>query len=165
MSELELRDALLRLAVPQSIEAELNTLRGLVKAENRRAGQLRFWTINVWAAFLAILLALAMAAPFSIVRAPALPAGVAQHPIPVAPAEPQGLSLRGGVGLFLAITLLLALVALPTTGFVLLICLVLARRSATLTQLRASVADIDAQLRLLATAHRSLESSRPEHSR
>jgi hypothetical protein len=155
MSELDLRDALLKLAVPPSVEAELSTLRGLVKAENSRADRLRFWTIAVWAAFLGILLALTVAAPFSIVRAPALPAGAAQPAIPAAPAEPQGLSLREGAGLFLALMLLLLLAGLPMIGIVLLICLVLARRSATLSQLRASVAGIDAQLKLLATAHRS----------
>ena len=148
MPEPEMRAALLQQDGPTMIEAELKLLHGLIQSESRRARWLKFWTIAVWAVFFALVAVLVVAAPFTIERAPDVPQGV-QPPIPAAPNDPVG----PGAILFLIALLLLALVSLPAAGIVLLILMVLAQRSATVAQLRASVATIDAQVKLLAVKH------------
>jgi len=156
MPKSEMKEALLKQSGPTTVEAELVMLKGLVESEHRRARWLRFWTIAVWGTFFAVLAVLIVARPFRTERAPDVPVGV-QPAIPAAPVVAKASPLMSMLGVSVVTLLLLALVALPPAGIVLLILMVLAHRSASLTQLRASVAAIEAQLRLLQFTQKTLQ--------
>lgn len=134
-----LRDGLLRQDGAPTLEAELELLNRLFNLENRRTASLRFWTVVVWSSFVAVVIALLITAPRTIEPAIPLPPGVEATPA----------STGDAVLLVVVLCLLLASVALPAMGTVLLILTLRTRRSATIAQLRASIAVVDAQLKQL----------------
>jgi hypothetical protein len=152
MSESELREALLEQNGSTSVETELNVLNGLVEAEDRRARRLKFWTIAVWVIWLAMLVVMFVATARVVERAHLTPTPPAPWPS-TQPAPRPGLMVA--VGLFNVSLLLIGIAGMSLLGTVLLVLLMLSRRSASVIQLRASVTAIDAQLRQLAAAQKN----------
>lgn len=150
MSESSMREALLTQASDPASGPGLKMLHDVVESENRRARRLAKWTIGVWIAWpLAILLAVLLYALVSRASFQAAPA---------APAPPQSTF----VDMFLVVVSVigagsfLAALVLPVIGIILLVFTVLARRSATLTQVRTSLALIELQLKQLNAAQHDL---------
>ncbi len=164
MSKNAMRESLLQQNATASVEAEIERMHGLMDAENRRARRLTTWTIVVWSAWFAAVVL--MFVVYLLVPAfMAKPAAAAPPAAPAAPAAQQ----EGFAGTFVtvivmtaALVTLVSVVLLPVAGVILLILQILARRSASLSQVRISVAAIDAQLKLLAAAHPS-QPTGPEH--
>jgi hypothetical protein len=153
MNENSMRESLLRQQTAASVETELNALRQLVESENRRCRRLTKWTLAVWCAwFLSVFLMFAL--PVLLAREP----GAAAPAAPAAHAEGMLDKALQAIALVAVFAMLLSAVALPAVGIVLLVMQFFARRSATLSQLRASVAGIEAQLRLLASTRGPLPS-------
>jgi hypothetical protein len=142
MTDPSLRDALLRQDGGRSVDAELDMLNGLVKAEARRGQRLAFWTLAVWVLWVAMALAFALSG--SLEKAPEPPAGAVAASIPTFPG-PQML-VSGVVGVLLVFV---GFLCLPAVVMVPLIIVFLARRSASISQIRAGLASIEAQLKLL----------------
>ena len=153
MSENAMRESLLRQNATASVEAELKMLHGLMDAENRRARRLTTWTWVVWCVWFGVVVLMFVVYPLLGRKKPA----AAQQPaVPAAQAAPRDEVPFIGVVILATVPLMLiAAVLLPPAGIILLILQILARRSATLSQLRVSVAAIDAQLKLLAAAQTS----------
>ena len=150
MTYAPLRDALLNQMGGAAVAAELNALNELVAAEARRARRLTIWTVVVWCLWLALLFS------YPLLRRPAPPAPGSVSTL--ATTQPSGAGVAPGTEYgflpsaleVLAGTLIfVAFVGLPLVGIVLLILMILARRAASMGQVRASLASIDAQLRLL----------------
>jgi hypothetical protein len=147
MSESTFKSELLKQNGKAAVDEEVSRLRAIIAAEQRRVRRLAFWTVGVWAVWflmislsLGIPVILAHSAPPQTTTQPAVPPRVANH-------SPSGLT---GVfaGVF-AIIYLAALLGLPVGGIVLAIMLIVSRRTASLNQVRAGLASIDAQLRML----------------
>jgi hypothetical protein len=147
MNEDSMRESLLRQQAATSVETELNALRQLVESENRRCRHLARWTLAVWCVWL-LAVVLMFALPILNARKPH---EAAVPPAPAAPGSVLDTSLQV-IGLFAVTAMAISVVALPPVGIVLLVMQFFARRSATTTQLRASVAGIEAQLKLLAAS-------------
>lgn len=123
--------------------------------------RLTIWTIVVWSVWFGML-ALSIGLPFIqkslSARAPRpLAAGVASKVAVTQPATPPGAVRPGSAygyppsvpGVVAGTLILVAFLGLPPLGIVLLILMILARRAASMGQVRASLASIDAQLRML----------------
>ena len=162
MTSPHFREALLKLNGGASVEAELNTLNDLVKSEQRRARRLTGWTIAVWAVWFAML-TVSIGVPIVSYRLaqrtapPGAPGGATTAPTSMPDLPPRPLhdsralaSFKAFVGLLL----LAGFLSLPVVGVVLLVLMVISRRSASMTQIRASVASLDAQLRLIAMSQK-----------
>jgi hypothetical protein len=160
-----LRDALLKqnggpaaAAASSSVEEELRVLTDLAKAEDQRARKLMRWTIAVWSLWF-LMLSVSLALPMIYAHLRAAPPPPATAPAIVNPpatnaatsTPPHG-SAPGALIMILGPLAIALFFLLPPAGVLLLILMFLARRSANQTQIRASLASIDAQLRLLAAA-------------
>ena len=149
-SSSDLRESLLKQNGSASVEAELKTLDALVQAQDRRARRLTFWTVFVWVMWV---LSIAM----SIVI---YAAAEREAPFTAGPATQQAAQLRDSqpapsqaerlIGALIAGMWAVLIFILPIVWLVLLIMMIFARRSASVSQIRASLASLDAQLRLLA---------------
>jgi hypothetical protein len=142
MTDPSLRDALLSQDGSRSVNAELDVLNRLVKAEARRGRRLAFWTLAVWVLWVAMALAFALRG--TLQKVPELPAGAVPAQMPTSPG-PQML-VTGIVGVLLV---LVGFLCLPAVVMVPLIIVFLARRSVSISQIRAGLASIEAQLKLL----------------
>jgi hypothetical protein len=142
MTDPSLRDALLSQDGSRSVNAELDVLNRLVKAEARRGRRLAFWTLAVWVLWVAMALAFALRGTSE--KAPELPAGAVPAQMPTFPG-PQ-MFVTGIVGVLLV---LVGFLCLPAVVMVPLIIVFLARRSVSISQIRAGLASIEAQLKLL----------------
>jgi hypothetical protein len=142
MTDPSLRDALLTQDGRRSVDAELDVLNGLVKAEARRGRRLALWTLAVWVLWVAVALAYALSG--TLEKVPELPAGAVAASIPTFPG-PQML-VSGVVGVLLVFV---GFLCLPAVVMVPLIIVFLARRSASISQIRTGLASIEAQLKLL----------------
>jgi hypothetical protein len=154
MNESEMREPLLRQNGGPSVEAELKMLRKLMDAETRRIGRLKHWTIGIWAVWLAVVVVTFGAYGFLAGPAPkALPA--VQREAPAGQAPPKESSpLLSAITMIVVFLLFACVAGLPIVGIIFLVILMLSPRSATVTQLRSSLAALDAQLRLLAATQR-----------
>jgi hypothetical protein len=153
MNENKLRESLLRQNAASSVEAELQALHGLMDSEERRARRLTMWTLAVWASWFALVAA--MFVLFLLLPLFVQPPAVQPPAAPVAQAaNDQGIVSTAVAAILRTIVslMLIAAVLLPAAGLILLILQILTRRSATLSQLRASIAAIEAQLKSLAAA-------------
>jgi hypothetical protein len=159
MTHSPLRDALLGQMGGSSVAAELNTLSELVNAEARRARRLTAWTVLVWSAWFTMLglsiglpmLQRALAGPPKPLPPNVASTAATQPAAPgttVPPGTEYGFPPSVG-GILVGTFFLVAFLALPPVGILLLILMVLARRSASMGQIRVSLASIDAQLRML----------------
>jgi len=142
MIDRSFRDALLRQDGGMSVDAELDVLNGLVKAEGRRGRRLAFWILAVWVLWAAMALAFALSGTSE--KVPERPAGAVPAPVPTF-SGPQ-LLVSGIVGVLLV---LVGFLCLPAVVMVPLIIMFLSRRSASISQIRAGLASIDAQLKLI----------------
>jgi len=160
MSEKELRDALLKqngAGHAGPLEAELTALQRLVDAEQRRMRRLTIWVIIVWGVWLLMIIA-GLGAPMLAYQSarsdrpvpPTTPS--VETTQPAAAATDQSHRRARQVPLYGVIIgcLVFALVlALPIAGVVLLIMMILGRRTASTNRIRASVAALEAKLRVL----------------
>jgi hypothetical protein len=157
-----LRKALLEQMGATAVTSELQALTNLVESEQRRSRRLLIWTLAVWGAWLALIavslglpqIQKAMAPPRQAIPAATQPAtsqATEADPTPAnsAVSRPPPPSMLGAIvgSLFMA-----AVPGLPVIGIILLIRLIFSHRSASLAQIKASLAGIDAQLKHLAAS-------------
>jgi hypothetical protein len=173
MTEETLRDELLKqhksghAGAASPLETELAALHRLIDGERRRARRLTIWTVIVWAVWL-LLIAAAFGVPVLAYHAarsdgprPAATQPVNTTPPANVPPHPNRHGGVGIVGLLIGGLFVAGLLGLPVLGVVLLALMILGRRTATTHQIRASLAALDAKLRLL-TAPGSPPASGPE---
>jgi hypothetical protein len=129
-----------------AVDEEVSRLHTIIQTEQRRVRRLAFWAIGVWALWILMISAsigvpriLAHISEPVTTRTAAVPAA-APH------SHDPGLSAAGGV---LGIIILATFLGLPIAGIALTILLIVTRRTASMNQVRASLASIDAQLRML----------------
>jgi hypothetical protein len=142
MNDSSLRDSLLRHDARKTVDAELDKLKGLVKAEGRRRRWLALGIIAVWSLWSAMALAFVLSGTTE--KAPELLAGAPRASMPTV-AGPQML-VSGVIGTLLVVV---GLLCLPAVVMVPLIIILLSRRSASMSQIRAGLASIEAQFKLL----------------
>lgn len=150
MNEPILRDALLK--QNGAMQAELKVLEDLVAGEHRRARRLTYWTIGVWAVWFAMITVSLLVPALSKANAPLTRNAVTQPVEQRAPDQAPSTSYRPAVspiGILIGSVLLAMAIALPFVGIVLLILMIMARRSASFAQIRGSIAALDAKLRML----------------
>jgi hypothetical protein len=150
------REALLKQNGETSVEAQLQVFDDLVKADRRQARRLTIWTISVWAVWvtmIAVGLGLPMVLSASAPRA-ARPPQEAITPATTTvsvPVPAQNNANPGGlmplVAAILGVVVMAVFFGLPIAGVVLLVMMIAARRSATMSQIQASLMSIDVQLR------------------
>jgi hypothetical protein len=157
MTDPSLREALLRQDRGTPVGAEIEILHGLVSAEERRARRLIFGTIAVWGLWAAMTVTLVAVSFFTAVKVPERPAGAVPPPVPTV-AGPQ--MLVSGVGAFLL--MLLGFLCLPAVVMLPWVLIFLARRSASMGRVRASLASIESQLNLLTQTTRTPPTDRPD---
>jgi hypothetical protein len=144
MTDPSLREALLRQDPGSSIGTQIETLRGLVAADDRRARRLIMGTIAVWGLWTAMIIAYLLYGFFTAAKVPPLPAGAIPAPVPMSPGPQMVVS---GIGAFLL--MLLGFLCLPAVVMLPWLLMFLGRRSAGMGQVRTSLASIEAQLNLL----------------
>jgi hypothetical protein len=129
MNDDSMRESLLRQSASPSVAFQM--LYELMEAENRRVRRLTTWTWIVWLAWLVLL---------------------ALYALLVWSTHSQTRALAGTGGPVTAVVwpIWFVLVPLAAAGLILLVWQLVARRSATVSQLRVSVAAIEAQLNELA---------------
>ena len=150
MSDETFKSELLKQNGKAAVDEEVGRLRAIIAAEQRRVRRLTFWTVGVWAVwFLMISLSLGvpLLAKHSLNAAP--PQGATQPAVPARVADHSPSGLPGVIALIFAMVCFAAFLGLPVAGIVLAIMLITSRRTASLNQVRASLASIDAQLRML----------------
>jgi len=160
MTQSNLKDELLKQNGHTALDQEVSNLRRLVEAEQRRARRLTIWTISVWILWI-LMLALGLGLPYVQARSNGPHVTSTTQPIQDTPTAAQlqqqqqrvnhsggGSALAAAVG----VMLLAVFLVMPFAGIVLTIMMILARRSASFGQIRASLASIDVQLRLALAA-------------
>jgi hypothetical protein len=155
MSEPSIRDALLQQNGGTSFESELKMLNGLVEAESRRVRRLTFWAIGVWVLWFFVIATLCGGSLLAFDPVPEIPAAEKLEAPQVKEPPSRTAKFLAATSLFAVTVLLCGFVVLTVVGVVLLILLMVSRRSATVTQLRIGVTSIEAQLRLLAAAQKT----------
>lgn len=160
MSEKELRDALLKQnggAHPGPLDAELSALQRLVDAEKRRMRRLTIWTIIVWCAWVLMIMA-GLGAPMLAYQSARSDGPVPPTTQPVETTQPAATSIDQShrrarqvplYGVIIGCVVFALVLGLPIAGLVLLIMMILGRRTASTNRIRASVAALEAKLRLL----------------
>jgi hypothetical protein len=149
MSENPLKNELLKQNGKSPVDQEVSRLHAIIAAEERRVRRLTFWTIGVWAVWI-LMVSLSVGIPMVLYR-------TAQHtptsqPAAAAPAPVAHHTPGTATAIFatvVGIVLIVAFVGLPLAGVVLVIMLIVTRRTASLNQVRASLGAVDAQLRML----------------
>lgn len=136
MSASKIRDALLTQCDTSSVEAELKMLNAIMQAEDRRSRRLARWTLAVWIGWVVCVTFMFL-----------LPLLLTQSG-PPAPPQLQS-AFVDAVTIVSTIVILVGAVFLPVIGSVLLVLAVFSRRTTNISQLRASVAAIDAQVKAL----------------
>ena len=149
MSKITLKSELLKQNGNSAVDEEVSRLHEIIASEERRVRRLVYWTICVWALWF-LMIGLAIGIP---ILSRTTPPQIATQPVVTAPAVghgPGGISaiLAGIVGIIVAA----AFFGLPVAGIILAVMLVATRRAASLNQVRAGLAAVDAQLRLLGAA-------------
>jgi hypothetical protein len=141
-----LADALLQQGGP--LDAELGRLREIVAAERRRAETLARWTKRVWF-FLAVLVVMGIVSVVVYMNLSHQSPGYR----PNASAESHWPKLWDVIGMLMAAFFFLAVLLGPVLfviGLVLTFFTYFARRTAGMHEMRASLASLEAQVRVLA---------------
>jgi len=150
MSENTFKNELLKQNGKSALDEKVSRLHGIIATEQRRVRRLLFWTIGVWAVwFLMISLSIGVPMILAYTSSP----HTTTQPTATAPASshaPSGTAVAFA-GVF-GIILIAAFLGLPVAGIVLAIKLIVTQRTASLYRVRASLASIDAQLRMLGAA-------------
>ena len=149
MMDSSFRDALLKQDGETPVNVQLKVIDDIVTADRRYIRRLTIWTIAVWASWVAMI-ALGLGLP--MVLAEMAPRTVQPPQEPVTSTTTTLVpSNSGGSMRVVAATLAVAVFAvfcfLPIVGVILLVMMIAARRSATISQIQASLASIDAQLK------------------
>lgn len=149
MSKITLKSELLKQNGNSAVDGEVSRLHEIIASEERRVRRLVYWTICVWALWF-LMIGLAIGIPI-LTRTTAT--HIATQPVVAAPAvghAPSGVTaILAGIGAIFSVA---AFFGLPVAGIILAVMLVATRRTASLNQVRASLAAVDAQLRLLGAA-------------
>jgi hypothetical protein len=151
------RDELLKQNRETTMEARLKVLDDLVQADRRSLRRLTIGTIAVWAVWVSMI---AATLGMPMILAATIPQSANQPPVSSTttttlpqPIPEQGPSHSGGiprvVAAIFAIFWFAMLVGLPIAGVVLIVMRITARRSATMSQIQGSLAEINTQLSLL----------------
>lgn len=146
MSKMTLKSELLNQNDHSAVDQEVSRLHEIIAAEERRVRRLVSWTISVWMLWF-LMIGLAIGIP--ILTRSTSP-HVATQPVVAVP--PVGHAPGGVTDIFVWIGAIIAAAAflgLPVAGMIRVVMLVATRRTASLNQVRASLAAVDAQLRLL----------------
>ena len=131
-----------------ALDAELGRLREIVGGERRRAEALARWTKRVWI-YLAVLVVLGMLSVFFYLSLSQAPSSYKPNASPDSH-WPKAMDV---LGMFLAGMFFLAMLAGPVLVVVAVVLTFLsyfARRTAGMHEMRASLASLEAQVRLLA---------------
>jgi hypothetical protein len=145
MSTPKIREALLTQGEASPVDSELKTWNALIQADERRSRRLTRATIAVWIAWI-VCVTMMFALPRILARSGSAP--TPQPPSVLVSTMTLALSVAVGMGA----------VFLPVMGVVLLVLAVFSRRATDISQLRASVAAIDTQLKALLASRADEES-------
>ena len=151
MTEKTFKSELLKQNGQSAVDQEVSRLHGMIDAERRRVRRLALWTIAVWALWI-LMISLSLVVPIVAYQAAGktpLPAGATTMPVTPPPTHQSPRSAHPAVTLVMGVLIVGAFLGLPIAGVVLAIMLIVSRRTASLNQVRASLAAIDAQLRAL----------------
>ena len=151
MMDSSFRDSLLKQDGETPVDAQLKVLDNIVNADRRYVRRLTIWTIAVWATWVAMI-ALGLGLPMVLGEMAPRTVQPPQEPV-TATTTTLVPSNSGGSMRVVAATLAVAVFAvfcfLPIAGVILLVMMIAARRSAAISQIQASLASIDAQLKLI----------------
>lgn len=150
MSEETFKSELLRQNGKSAVDEEVSRLHGIIAGEQRRVRRLAFWTIAVWAVWI-LMISLSLVMPmvfYSLARANP-PAHATTMPVAPPPAHHAAGGAQAAAAMIVGLLMVGALLGLPIAGVVLAVMLIVTRRTASMNQVRASLAAIDAQLRAL----------------
>ena len=149
MNDSSFRETLLKQTGGTSVEMQLTRLDALMMADRRYVRRLTIATVVVWAMFVSMVtLSLGLPAVMrSNVRVDQPPQAVSTPA--VAPTPPTPAPNPSMVPRLFGLGILGVFISLPPAGVILLVLLISARRTASLTQIQAGLAAIDAQLKLL----------------
>lgn len=146
-NENTLKRELLKQNGKTAADQEVSRLHGIIQSEQRRVRRLFWLTIVCWTIWL---LGISLSVVVPQIQAHGNPPVTSPETQP-APVVRSHHSSPGEMfaGMVLGTILLAAVIGLPILGIVLAIMLIVTRRTASLNQVRASLAAIDAQLRML----------------
>ena len=148
MTDFSFRDSLLKQDGETPVDVQLKVIDDIVTADRQYVRRLTIWTIAVWATWVAMI-ALGLGLPMVLAEMAPRTAGPPQEPVTatttLVPSNSAG-SMRV-VAATLAVAVFAVFCFLPIVGVILLVMMIAARRSATISQIQASLASIDAQLK------------------
>ena len=147
MSENTFKNELLKQNGKSAVDEEISRLHKTIEAEQRRVRRLVWWTIGVWVIWI-LMISIALVVPMIQSRINTPPAHSTtmsvNSPAVHSPAHSGGNPLPGAI---VSVLIVAAFFGLPIAGVILVLMLILTRRTASMNQIRASLAAIDAQLR------------------
>jgi hypothetical protein len=151
-----LRDALLKQNGETSVDAQLKVLEDLVTSDRRYVRRLTIATVAVWATWVTMM-AVGLGLPMVLAATAPRPAGPPKElvtantttTVPLPGFQQRQSSPMGVVAAILVVIVLAVFYALPLAGIILLVMLIAARRTATMTQIQASLLSINAVLKQL----------------
>lgn len=152
MSENTFKSELLKQNGKSAVDEEVSRLHRTIEAEQRRVRRLVWWTIGVWLIWI-LMISISLVVPMVQAHMNRPLANVTTMPVSSSP--PVHAPARGGnvlLGAIMGVLIVAAFFGLPVAGVILVLMLILTRRTASMNQIRASLAAIDAQLRQLGAA-------------
>ena len=151
MTENSFKSELLKQNGKSAVDEQVSRLHGIIAAEQRRVRRLARWTIAVWAVWI-LMISLSLVVPmvaYQASRSSGPPGQATTMPVAPPPVHHASGGFQTALALVMGIVMIGALLGLPIAGVVLVVMLIVSRRTASMNQLRASLAAIDAQLRML----------------
>jgi len=149
MSENTFKSELLKQNGKSAVDEEVSRLHRTIEAEQRRVRRLVWWTIGVWVIWI-LMISVSLVVPMVLSRTNAPPSTATTLPINPPPAHhPIHSGWEATLGMIVGVLIVAGFFGLPLAGVILVIMLILTRRTASMNQIRASLAAIDAQLRQL----------------
>lgn len=147
MSENTFKSELLKQNGKTAVDEEVSRLHRTIEAEQRRVRRLVWWTIGVWLIWI-LMISVSLVVPMVLSRTNAPPPTATTLPINPPPAHhPIHSGWEAALGMIVGVLIVAGFFGLPLAGVILVIMLVLTRRTASMNQIRASLAAIDSQLR------------------
>ena len=152
MSENIFKNELLKQKGKSAVDEEVSRLHRTIEAERRRVRRLVWWTIGIWLIW-TLMISVALVVPMVQAHTNRPTANATTLSASSAPVHLQAHS--GGNALLatiIGVLIVAAFFGLPIAGIILALMLILTRRTASMNQIRASLAAIDAQLRQFGAA-------------
>lgn len=147
MSENTFKNELLKQNGKSAVDEEVTRLHKTIEAEQRRVRRLVWWTIGVWLIWI-LMISIALVVPMILSHENRPPGTATTMPIhPPAVHQPAHTGWEAVLGTIVGVLIVSAFFGLPVAGVILVLMLILTRRTASMNQIRASLAAIDAQLR------------------